>query len=161
MPLIDTHCHVQRDAAAGAAAGDDNDVLYCPMAVEEQDWGVLPHLDKVAAYGLGVHPWKAPSIAAGWEERLEAALKAQPQALVGEIGLDKGKGEWAAQLAVFQTQLRLAGALGRSVSLHCVRAHGTLYDALREQQARGEAAPPTMALHSYTGSPDLAVSLLK
>lgn len=161
-PLIDTHCHVQRDTNTITAQEDE--VQYCPMAVDEGDWAVLPTLSGVAAYGLGVHPWRAHLVAAGWEERLEAALKAQPKALVGEIGLDKavrtpetGETEWESQLAVFKAQMRLAGVLGRPVSVHCVRAHGALYEVLKDCVA----APPTVALHSYTGSPDMAVSLLK
>lgn len=167
-PLIDTHCHVQRDTDTITAQEDE--VQYCPMAVDEGDWAMLPTLNGgIAAYGLGVHPWRAHLVAAGWEERLEAALKAQPEALVGEIGLDKaartpetGKTEWESQLAVFKVQMRLAGVLGRPVSVHCVRAHGALYEVLKDlQQSNGEAALPTVALHSYTGSPDMAESLLK
>lgn len=169
--IIDTHCHVQRSSSEGDCEGDsagvDVGVRYCPMAVDEGDWAVLPTLEHVAAFGLGVHPWRAHRVAAGWEARLEAALQAQPHALVGEIGLDKaarapetGQTEWEAQLAVFRAQLRMAGALGRPVSVHCVRAHGPLYEELKGLPPEA-AAPPTLALHSYTGSPDLAVSLLK
>lgn len=160
-PLIDTHCHIQRDDSSAPT----DDVLYCPMAVDEDDWEALPTLNGVAAYGLGVHPWKAHLVTPGWLDRLEVALKAQPEALVGEIGLDKaarspetGQTEWEAQLTVFKAQMRLAGCLGRPVSVHCVRAQGALYEALKELE---QAAPPTMALHSYTGSPDQATSLLK
>jgi len=186
--MIDTHCHIQRGDAAAAASsnapptatpaqahaqadGESDDVRYCVMAVEEEeDWAVLPSLDhsEVAAFGLGIHPWRAHRAANGWEKRLEEALLAHPEALVGEIGLDKaartpetGQTEWAAQLSCFCTQMRLAGRLDRPASVHCVQAHGTLYDYLKEAQAKGEPTPPTVALHSYTGSPDLAVSLLK
>jgi Tat protein secretion system quality control protein TatD with DNase activity len=197
--LIDTHSHIQRDAAASAAAAaaattmaaaaaaaaanqaqseeeeeEGERVLHCPMAVEEGDWAALASLGTttdgkdIASYGLGIHPWKAHQAAPGWESRLEAALKAHPEALVGECGLDKaartpdtGQVEWEAQLACFHAQLRLAASLGRPVSVHCVRAHGAVYEHLKQAEARGEATPPTVALHSYTGSPELAVSLLK
>ena len=167
--MIDTHCHIQRDTADPPPPSDADDVLYCPMAVDEADWEALPKLGGVVAYGLGIHPWRAHLAAEGWEGRLEASLRSDSLAIVGECGLDKaarapetGRTEWAAQQTVFEAQMRLAAALGRPVSVHCVRAHGALYEYLREAEAQGEgAAPPTVALHSYTGSPDLAVSLLK
>lgn len=174
MVLVDTHCHVQRDASASSPAstsseeGDASSVIYCPMAVDERDWEALPKLSGCFTYGLGIHPWRAHLATAGWEGRLERALRAHPEAVVGELGLDKaakapetGKTEWDAQLAVFRAQMRLAAALDRPVSVHCVRAHGAFHNFLKEAQARGEPTPPTVALHSYTGSPDLAVSLLK
>lgn len=179
MLVIDTHCHIQRDTSnAGGDAEEDThrppdgegDVLYCPMAVDEGDWAaVLKLRGSIAAYGLGIHPWRAHKATAGWEGRLEAALRADPAAIVGECGLDKaaktpetGQTEWAAQQAVFEAQMRLAATLERPVSVHCVRAHGALYEYLREAQAKGEGAtPPTVALHSYTGSPELAISLCR
>jgi Tat protein secretion system quality control protein TatD with DNase activity len=61
-------------------------------------------------------------------------------------------------VSAFDAQMALAGELGRPVSIHCVKAHGHLYEWLRGQPV--EALPPTLALHSYTGSPDMARALL-
>ena len=62
------------------------------------------------------------------------------------------------QVEVFEKQMGLATSLQRPVSIHCVRAHGFLFDYLRE---RPSACPPSISFHSYSGSADHARSLLK
>jgi Tat protein secretion system quality control protein TatD with DNase activity len=94
-------------------------------------------------------------------EEIKAYLEEFPQALVGEIGLDRGfrlpypspthagpagstpsRREGAGltqhrvnlehQKTVFKAQLRLAGDFGRAVSVHGVQCHGALFDTFRE-----------------------------
>lgn len=163
------------DAAfSNAAEPERNDVvLYCPMAVDEGDWAKLKALQEqeqqqqgagqVLAVGLGIHPWKAHEVSEGWETRLREALIQMPSLLVGEIGLDKAreadKTGWETQLRVFEEQMELAAELRRPVSMHCVRAYGTIYDWLK-QRPMAAACPPSLAFHSYTGSPEMASAFL-
>lgn len=162
------------DAAAAAAASNaaeperDDAVLYCPMAVHEADWAKLIALQEqqqkagpVVAVGLGVHPWKAHEATPGWETRLREALIETPNLLVGEIGLDKAKlaDKWETQLRVFESQMELAAELRRPVSMHCVRAYGTIYDWLKQRPTAAEC-PHSLAFHSYTGSPEMASAFL-
>ncbi|KAF5597897.1 Cut9 interacting scn1 [Fusarium pseudocircinatum] len=90
------------------------------------------------------------------------------------------------QKAVFMAHLRLAGELGRAVSVHGVQVHGILYDVLTEcwkghevkgRRSRGKEKkngtasqatedsskpyPPRICLHSFSGKSDAVKQYLK
>ncbi|KAF5654604.1 Cut9-interacting protein [Fusarium sp. NRRL 25303] len=90
------------------------------------------------------------------------------------------------QKAVFMAHLRLAGELGRPVSVHGVQVHGSLYDAMNESwkghELRGRRSrdkekkngtnsqaaeqtpkpyPPRICLHSFSGKSDAVKQYLK
>eukprot|EP00639_Heterosigma_akashiwo_P010265 CAMPEP_0206377894 /NCGR_PEP_ID=MMETSP0294-20121207/10425_1 /ASSEMBLY_ACC=CAM_ASM_000327 /TAXON_ID=39354 /ORGANISM="Heterosigma akashiwo, Strain CCMP2393" /LENGTH=263 /DNA_ID=CAMNT_0053826449 /DNA_START=76 /DNA_END=864 /DNA_ORIENTATION=+ len=169
---IDSHCHLHfNDNEPPPGHG----VQVCPMSVDEEDWERVVHYRKlnpssVYSFGFGVHPWYTDGISDHWLDKLEEKLLEYPDAIVGEIGLDRAKsidrraGEWAGQVRCFEAQMRLAARLGRPASVHCVRAWGALADTLRalarEGGARGAGLPPAVAIHSYTGSAEFAQSLL-
>lgn len=104
-----------------------------------------------------------PVLLADHIDRLESLLNAHPNALVGEVGLDKmfkiklknelhpHKVALAHQRRVLRAQLELANKHCRAVSLHGVGAHQALYDEVLHT-ARGGI--PAVCLHSYGGSPD-------
>jgi TatD DNase family protein len=127
---------------------------------EEKDWAdaaALAHADGRIVPAFGLHPWYVRDRTAGWLETLAGFLKAEPRAVVGEIGLDRALKERNddEQGEVFLAQLRLAREMGRAVSIHCRRAWGQLmqYDAdLR-------ALPRGFAIHSYSGARDLIAPL--
>jgi Tat protein secretion system quality control protein TatD with DNase activity len=91
-------------------------------------------------------PAQAPSLLPDRRllERLARILLAHPGAGVGEIGLDRSRrglaaSPWAAQCVTVATQLALAAALGRPVSVHCVSAQGALIALLEAHgDLRGE-----------------------
>lgn len=100
--------------------------------------------------------------------RLEAYLVAYPQALVGEVGVDRsfrirepGRGltRWQTplehQIAVLDAQVQLACRYQRSVSMHSVRAAGVTVAWLERMKASvagfGEI---NIDLHSCTLSPE-------
>lgn len=90
---------------------------------------------------------------------LEARLQQHPLASVAEIGLDKVRGPpESVQVEAFAAQLRLAAAYRRPVSVHCVRHYGRLLQVLRDLPA--EHTPPAIILHAFTGSLEVAKSLL-
>jgi TatD DNase family protein len=162
---IDSHNHLQflpPDEMAGVmealvAAGVGRGVVN---ATSEADWAAVAALADAWPGRLmpafGVHPWWVPEIGAGWQGRLRRILMDHPQAGVGECGLDRRQGSVAmeVQRAVFEDQLRLARELGRTVSIHCVKAWGELMDALMV------AGPGRFLMHSYGGSPELARRLI-
>ena len=81
---------------------------------------------------------------------------------VGEIGLDKTrKDTFEVQKEIFKYQLQLACDLGRSVSIHCVRAHGTLFDIFREFEVNSASLPSGIYLHSWSGSVDITRNILR
>ncbi|KPI87280.1 hypothetical protein ABL78_3617 [Leptomonas seymouri] len=90
---------------------------------------------------------------------LEQRLCTYPHAIVAEIGLDKLRGPpEAIQKEAFIAQLRLAAAHQRPVSVHCVRHYGLLMQILQDLPAAD--TPPAIILHAFTGSMEVAKSLL-
>ena len=98
---------------------------------------------------------------------------------VGEIGLDKvirvpmsgflgskievdgpklslSKVSMAHQMRVFEEFLHLAKELNKQVSVHCVKAHGLLYESVVKFPD-----VPTVILHSYSGSSDHAKMFIR
>jgi TatD DNase family protein len=162
----DSHNHLQffpPDKVAGAlaamaAAGVTRSVVN---ATSEADWAAVAALagrwpERVLP-AFGVHPWWVPEVTAGWQERLRELLEKNPLASVGECGLDRrrGRADLGLQRAVFKDQLRLARDLGRTVSIHCVKAWGELLEALA-----ATGPPLKFLMHSYGGSLEVARRLV-
>ncbi|OBZ88667.1 Cut9-interacting protein scn1 [Choanephora cucurbitarum] len=123
-----------------------------------------------------------PSSYDTWYHRLRQRLEQHPEALVGEVGVDRsarllpgGAIDWHGkkptqvqtsiehQLAILDIQCQLARELNRGVSLHCVQGQGHLFDHLKKQSTqfsgrklRQLKEKPNMlrvCLHSFGGSP--------
>jgi len=111
---------------------------------DETDWAASPRsppraLDRAelrAASVGGRQPFP------DWQARLRAQLAANPQAAVGEIGLDRwildrakptirASPACAAHPASVHVQLALAAGQNRAASIHCLDAWGALDDVLR------------------------------
>uniref|UniRef100_A0A6B2LJY3 TatD related DNase n=1 Tax=Arcella intermedia TaxID=1963864 RepID=A0A6B2LJY3_9EUKA len=97
-------------------------------------------------------------------------MESCPRAVVGEIGVDKvykanGVNTFATghQQQLFHIQVDLAIELKRPINVHCVQAHGWLFDFFRDiakDKTKAENLPPVL-LHSFTGSADMVTGLLK
>ncbi len=125
-----------------------------------------PQLLLRPSYGL--HPWQVGNASSHWRDTLRRHLDAEPQAVIGEIGLDRWIIEGARpddsrlvglqrasldeQRAAFVWQLTLAAERNLPVTIHCIDAWGALLDVLRAtpRPARG------FLLHAYAGSAELA-----
>ena len=97
-------------------------------------------------------------------DTLRSYLLDYPDAILGEIGLHHPKrrcsvdlDSLAIQKDILVEQLMLAHELNRPVSIHCVGAHGHLYDLLVQL---GKELPPAIQFHSYSGSADMTHSFL-
>jgi TatD DNase family protein len=123
-----------------------------------------------------------PTPSSDWLRTLRANLGQYPNALVGEIGFDRsarllpaGAEHWHGirptevrcssdhQLEIVSSQIELAREFNRSVSLHCVQAHGMILDLLvrkaNEWRKKDMKTPFRICLHSYGGSPGILPSL--
>jgi len=151
--IYDAHLHLQMEELAGinlaAYLKEVSQVVVngtCP-----QDWEQVAALtesypEKIIP-SFGVHPWEVNEVAEGWEELLIQYLERFPNAGVGEIGLDKWmKGyDLERQKEVFLKQLKIAQRLRRPMTIHCLKAWGSLREILPE-----EVEVPFL-LHAYGG----------
>lgn len=152
-PLGLTAIMVERARRAGVAR------MLC-NATHEDDWQAVIQLaahEPAIIPFLGIHPWFAEKVAAGWEARLRSLL-AQVPAGVGEIGLDRCcRTDFAQQQQVFLLQLQMAAELRRPVTIHCVKAWGKLLELLE-----GFATPlPPVMIHSFGGSQETLQRLIR
>lgn len=122
----------------------------------EDDWPAVAALAREHPWvtpSFGLHPWHVATRAPRWLARLRENLDALPRAAIGEIGLDR----WITghdpevQSEVFTAQLALAAERNLPVTIHCLRAWGSLWDILRTHPlpARG------FLLHAYGGPEEM------
>lgn len=164
--LIDAHCHLadhrlagRIDAVLAKARGVGIGIL-ATCAAHEPEWcptiTLADHTPEIQPF-IGIHPWFAGEISAGWEDRLHDILAAS-RAGIGEIGLDRLHGPPAAiQEAVFLTQLRLALEHKRPVIIHCVRRWGRLL----ELTEAFDLAAAGWLVHAFGGPVEIMQQLLK
>ena len=118
----------------------------------EDDWPADAALAREHSFvipSFGLHPWHVAARSPDWLARLRENLDANPDAAIGEVGLDR----WIAghdpdaQRAVFTAQLALAAERNLPATIHCLRAWGPLWDLIRTEPvpARG------FLLHAYGG----------
>lgn len=103
---------------------------------------------------FGIHPWFAEEWTRETGKILRNKILDTRGATVGEIGLDRCRGNAEAQEKAFRGQLAIAAQLRVPVSIHCVRAFGATEKILREFFSAGTLPP--FLLHAYSGSPEQA-----
>ncbi len=158
-PLFDAHNHLQdirfsADIAEVLHRARGLGVTYdACCGTNPDDWSAVETLasgDRRIVPSFGLHPWYLEQRTEDWLEILEAFLKRNPGAGVGEIGLDHALATRRdeEQAAVVQSQLALARRLDRPVSIHCRRAWAAILHELNK-------AGPLSAgfvVHAYSGS---------
>ncbi len=127
----------------------------------EDDWDSVANLaanhPNLISPAFGIHPWHAHTARPGWQSRLQDLMEKFPTASIGECGLDTWVFEPSTEIQrpVFMDQLRLARELDRSITIHCLKAWGALFDAF------AETPPPSRFLmHSFGGSIETARRLI-
>lgn len=132
-------------------------------ATQESDW---ERVDRLAVRfpdfirpAYGVHPWFADTVTDGWDGRLRQRLLAQPQASIGEIGVDGWveKPGMQIQREVFMRQVALAAELNRVMTVHCLKAWEELFGLMDA----AEAWPEKFLMHSFGGSLEVAQRLAR
>lgn len=166
LPYLDSHLHLQDPRFIGSReavlirAGQSGVLRMFCNATREEDWREVLGLasDSVIPF-IGIHPWYADTVDAGWEERL-AALVEISYCGIGETGLDKRCScALKQQLEVFTVQLRLAVAWRRPLAVHCLDCWGKLLEIL-EGQAQTAPLPPVM-IHSFGGAAEVMHRLVR
>ena len=164
MQFIDTHIHLQdykQNCATDilSAMSDCGCKKLINVSAVEADWGKIKTLAEkyperiVPAYGL--HPWYIEAQKENWQTRLEMLLRQNPQALVGECGLDKLKApEKAVQVAAFIEQANLAKQYHRPLIVHMVKSFGWLEEIW-------SSLPQKFVLHSFNGEKEQAGQVVK
>ncbi len=136
----------------------------------EDDWDAVAALARRFPWvrpSYGVHPWDAGNRSPAWLDHLRARLLADPNAAVGEIGIDRWMTDSARpddprlaglrraplpeQTDVFLRQLALAIELDRPVTVHCLQAWGALDERLRGTSRPGRG----FLLHAYSGPKEM------
>lgn len=176
MNLYDAHNHLQDAALAPhraqifadlAAAGVRGAVVNGSSEADWPDVTGLAAAHSIVRPSYGLHPWDVGNRTPNWQAQLVTHLDANPRAAVGEIGLDRWildrakpddprlaglrRAPLAEQSEVFLWQLELAAVRNLPASIHCLDAHGPLFDLLRRARrpARG------FLLHAYNGSAEM------
>ncbi|KAI8993210.1 hypothetical protein BDB01DRAFT_716286 [Pilobolus umbonatus] len=171
IPCFGIHPWFSHQLSVNKNTTDNKDTHYFSIlkGPEEEIQGLIVDLQPPIAYSI-------------WYNDLRARLMEHPEALVGEVGVDRaarllpgGGVEWHGvkptnvqcavehQMAVLDIQLNLARELKRAASIHCVQGQGNLFDYLRSQSTQFSTNklkklfhPPSilrLCLHSYNGSP--------
>ncbi|MDZ4405254.1 TatD family hydrolase [Prosthecobacter sp.] len=128
----------------------------------EEDWPAvakLAHNHTWIRPAFGLHPWYVKKRTARWLEILRQYLLDQPNAVVGEIGLDRWikNPDIDAQLECFRSQLALAVEFDRPATIHCLRAFGLLEQTLRSMPLPRRG----FLLHSYGGPTEMIPSFVE
>lgn len=167
MPIFDTHAHYDADRF-----DSDRDALL--TALPENGVGLvldpgcdLPSsrmaVELAARYphvyaAVGIHPEDCGDFQESDLDELRQLLKEPKVVAIGEIGLDYYWPEnppRELQQTVFRRQLALAEALELPVIVHDREAHGDCLAIIREFPT------VTGVFHCFSGSPEMAVELLK
>lgn len=165
MTLYDAHNHLQDERFAGRQKElivEAERAGVAAMVVNgscEEDWDDVARLaasHRIIIPSFGLHPWYVHERSGAWLEKLESCLKKNPDAAVGEIGLDRWKPDlpYEGQEDVFLAQWKLAAALNRPASIHCLKCWGRLLEIVRGHPgpARG------FVLHSFGGPREMIES---
>jgi len=165
--VIDAHNHLQdsrftpfRDRIIADML--ENDITRCVVnGTCPQDWPQVAELatnyPKLIIPSFGLHPWKNPTD--NWQADLYHYLNIFPQACLGECGLDRWikNYDFSLQKQVFIAQLKIATQRNLPLSIHCLKAWGSLIEILESH----ELPKRGFLLHSYGGSAELIPRLVE
>lgn len=149
MNFADAHIHLAEPDCHYPDL-DDAELLFACVA-KPDEWETQTSIaDRRAIRFYGVHPWYAEQWSESIEKRLRKILSDDPDAHIGEIGLDRLR-PFDRQLEVFETQVKIASDLGRAVNVHNIGCGGEAAKILR---ICGSGCK-SIILHSFR-SPDIS-----
>jgi len=104
-------------------------------------------------FTIGCHPWYADNYPVYRDVILQYSKNDRCLA-IGEIGMDRTKGELLVQQKIFEAQLQLAQELNKPVIIHCVRAYDVLLSIRKSFPGQ------RWIIHGFNGNEVLARQLL-
>ncbi len=143
MQYINAHCHdfIKAPNVVGAIVN----------ATQKSDWERVLKIQSANVYAaIGIHPWYVSNASNNWQQKLTDLLIQNPNALVGETGLDTTHENIDMQMAFFVGHLQIATKLQRGISVHCVHAWDKLLHIFKS-----EPLPPVILLHGFAGAPEV------
>ena len=162
MVFFDMHCHLDfapnaAEAAAelGALGAGAFAVSVLPYTADNAAGALDGQSGSLVRWGVGLHPWWIADGRAGKADE-DALLDAVERSIyIGEVGLDFGKTHGQRpedQRATFERVAHACAQAGsRVLSLHAVRAAGTVLDAL---ELAGTLASCACIFHWFSDSSD-------
>ncbi len=139
--LIDAHCHVGLTGSSETTLmalklGRESGISeFITSSAKFEDWENAEKLHiqyPGIEYTVGIHPWFIPE---NYRSIIELLSDFTDRGAVGigEIGLDKAKGDipFSLQTEVFIIQLQIAIAKNMPVVIHCVKAYNELIEILK------------------------------
>ncbi len=107
-------------------------------------------------FTIGLHPWFASNLDIQYAlSTIETFCKSKNCIAIGEIGLDKTRNNFDAQLKTFLEQLELAQSISKPVVIHTVHSYELIL-AFRKQY---KLTP--WAIHGFNGNKTTALQLVK
>ncbi|MBT3984227.1 MAG: hypothetical protein HOE90_22925 [Bacteriovoracaceae bacterium] len=109
-------------------------------------------------FSIGLHPWWIDQLdLASFYSHLPGYLSHPNCMALGEVGLDRSRGDFDKQLEVFEGQLRVAGLTNiETVVLHCVRSFNEIISLIKKTNYSGN-----LVFHDFNGNREIVESLLK
>lgn len=147
--FADAHIHVaEMGDCSGYTDIADSEVLF-GCSSRESDWGPVGSAEGHIVRFYGIHPWYSESWDASTGDRLRTFLESDPEAGVGEIGLDSKRGDPSLQSAAFLEQIGIASELNRAVNIHMVGCETEILSALRKNRGIRAAVLHSFSSESY------------
>ena len=140
--MMDAHLHVT-EPVPSEYADFSGLSRYVSCTAKADEWDSQTTLDDPRAIKFyGVHPWYAEQWTLENKKRLFDILQNDPNAHVGEIGLDSKRGQVLGQTMILIQELDIAEYFKRVVTIHDVGCEKMVLDALKGRNLR-------VILHSY------------
>lgn len=99
---------------------------------------------------IGIHPWKVNQVTPHWKDRFLTLIANNPQVVIGEVGLDNWikNANLPEQEKIFSTFLHIACEKNLPISIHCLKAWGSLLKILKQTKLPERG----IHIHGFGGS---------
>lgn len=155
--MLDFHLHLARlpQPEQLAKALWERGCHFVAIACEPWEWEILEKIPLAQdTKAFGIHPMIATQVSEKDWDRLCELIEKNPNAAVGECGIDKryeGYGTPDLQEKVFQRQVELARDFNRNLQIHCVGNYGLIVKILKDCDYPSVGATAHPVFHRFGG----------